>query len=623
MIDIEMLNSEERRALSEILKMVKDGNVQVINALRSQIYEYEPVDMETFLSDTNYLGLFSDMIYPKLREDMIRLFSGDYFNVILTGAIGYGKSTFASFSVVRFLYEILILRNPQRVIGMVDNSTILFLLIAPVKTTASTALYDSVLSLVSESPFFKNFQMKFDRKDGIIEFPEKRVKIMTKPSNEVSYLGLNVICCVIDEGNFYGTDKAETIYDVLYKRIKSRFYSRGRIMAKIFLLSSKRYYNSFVNRKIKELKDEPGTFILDYSLWDVKRDAYSNEVFYVFTGSQTLQPKILDSEEEIEYYKKFCNDEARIIEVPVDFRRDFEKDIYGALRDLAGVSVASAHPFITQDALRRCYVSEPLNGGFALEHPFEQLEIVYRGEMNVPVIVDRVARYDSYSKSYIPLLNPMKPRAVHIDLGLRHDATGIAMAHIYDVVNTPFGQKPIVCIDFMLKVVAEPGSEVSIEFVRRIVYRFMELGYQIKWVTLDSFQSFDTIQTFKSIGLEAETLSTEKIEVYKLLKDFLVEGRVKMYYYEPFVVEINSLEYDSVRNKVDHPKDGSKDVVDAVAGCIYNLVSKVRVYSADDYHKLYAIASEVYNPLRVRAEGVVELKPGKDVLDSWFEDNEI
>lgn len=594
------LSEEERRLALEVLEQIRRGDYSLLNDLMDKIYEFRPVDIEVFLDDEEYLGYFSGMLYPRLREDLIELFRGDYFNVIMTGSIGYGKSTFASFGAVRLLYEFMILRRPQRVVGVMDSAYLVFLLISPVKTTAAVALFDSIYGILSGSPFFSNFRIDVRRSDGIIDIPQKRIMVMTRSSNEVSVLGFNVIGAVIDEGNFYGSDKAETIYNTLYKRIKSRFYERGRVPAKIFLISSRKYYNSFVDRKIEELRDDRNTFIRSYALWDVKRDAYSEEKFYVFVGSTVLQPKIIESESELEYYRRLGN----VIEVPVDFYVDFKRDIYSALRDLAGVSVSSRKPFIQQGAISNCLVSSdrPLDNGFVLQHPFREVEIVYRGsESGFVLDIDKIVRFDKFLNSYVPILNPTRERAVHIDLGLRHDATGIAMAHIYDVINTPLGVKPVVCVDFMIRVVPDAGEEVSIEFVRMIVLKFYELGYRIRWISLDSYQSIDTIQQFRRLGFEADTLSVN-VEVYKLFKDLLYDGRLKFYYYEPFIVEVNQLEFDEVKNRVDHPREGSKDVVDAVAGCVYNLLSKSSVYSVVEYDKFYNVVYDFVRSMRVEDE---------------------
>ncbi|MGQ0670852.1 MAG: hypothetical protein ACT4PO_14495, partial [Actinomycetota bacterium] len=55
-------------------------------------YATEPVDVRSFVEDPYYLGL-AGQVWPVLVDDLERLFhEGDYREVVLKGAIGWGKS---------------------------------------------------------------------------------------------------------------------------------------------------------------------------------------------------------------------------------------------------------------------------------------------------------------------------------------------------------------------------------------------------------------------------------------------------------------------------------------------------------------------------------------------------
>jgi len=55
-------------------------------------YFWRPVDMRTFVEDPKYLGsVLRGNIYGKVLDDLIELFDGDYSEVLLTGAIGWGQ----------------------------------------------------------------------------------------------------------------------------------------------------------------------------------------------------------------------------------------------------------------------------------------------------------------------------------------------------------------------------------------------------------------------------------------------------------------------------------------------------------------------------------------------------
>ncbi len=115
-------------------------------------------------------------------------------------------------------------------------------------------------------------------------------------------------------------------------------------------------------------------------------------------------------------------------------------------------------------------------------------------------------------------------------------------------------------------------------------------------------------KNLKALGFEAANLSTESFEAYKLLKDLIYSGRLRFYYYDPFVREIMSLYLDVNKAKVDHPPEGSKDVADAVCGVvnsIYEYLVDKKVYQYDDsiYDAMYNAVAKSKN-MRV-SDGIV------------------
>jgi hypothetical protein len=165
---------------------------------------------------------------------------------------------------------------------------------------------------------------------------------------------------------------------------------------------------------------------------------------------------------------------------------------------------------------------------------------------------------------------------------LRNDCAGIAACHIAgtkEVIRTDAEYRPIrslapiVHVDFMIRVRPPGGSEIDIGKLRSFVFYLMELGMPIQKVTLDSFQSADTIQIFLKSNMEAELLSLDrKPDAYLAFKSALMENRVSYYKYEPFLDEVTMLQFDRIKRKIDHPETGSKDVADAVAGSFMSCI---------------------------------------------------
>lgn len=95
-------------------------------------------------------------------------------------------------------------------------------------------------------------------------------------------------------------------------------------------------------------------------------------------------------------------------------------------------------------------------------------------------------------------------------------------------------------------------------------------------MTLDQFQSKEMIQTLTKKGIRSEYLSVDRIiDPYNMLKEAIYEKRISMYYNEYLYKELIQLEEVAIgsHTKVDHPKTGSKDISDALAGCVYNIVT--------------------------------------------------
>jgi hypothetical protein len=82
--------------------------------------------------------------------------------------------------------------------------------------------------------------------------------------------------------------------------------------------------------------------------------------------------------------------------------------------------------------------------------------------------------------------------------------------------------------------------------------------------------SIDSIQMLNSAGFKAETFSIDRNpEAYYTVKAAILDDRLDYYYYAPFSEELKQLE-EIKGMKIDHPRQGKKDVADAVAGVCYH-----------------------------------------------------
>ena len=380
-------------------------------------------------------------------------------------------------------------------------------------------------------------------------------------------------------------DHAQVLYNAMMRRMKSRFGRKGVLPGTLFVVSSKQTHDDFTAKRVHESADDPGVFVRDYALWDVKPDIYySGDWFHVVVGNEQSPSRILSIDEDPVEIEAQLTEGCLIIRVPEDYRDDFERDLEGSIRDLAGCATVSVSPFIQ----RREKIVEAIDTSRG--HPFtaEVYDPTSGGSFKWAQLVRSETAADlglgHVTTSYKPLVNPGTPRHIHIDPSLTGDATGICMGHVAgfkEVVRRDeegfkhLERAPLIYIDFVLRIVPPVGDEIMIGDVRRFVYQLSRHGYMITLVTMDSWQSAEAIQKLNSKGFNAEVLSVDKsIVPYEHLKSALYENRLSVYDYPALIKELRELEMDRARRKIDHPSRGSKDISDALAGVCHTLTEK-------------------------------------------------
>jgi hypothetical protein len=594
--DLANLTPGELEAVKEILGSITDpGTSRGGTALFKEIGNLElkrtPVGIRQFVEDEYYLGYTCDTLYPKLLEDLERLFDGNYREVILTGSIGYGKTFIASIGICYLLYQLSCMQDPHHSFGIAKNSNITIACVSISEALAVKVAYENIATKIEASAYFRE-HYPFEKTKKELRFPGK-VWVAARASSDSSVLGLNIISGILDEVNFMRRaggkrvdprfevrDHAEVLYNAMQRRMKSRFDRKGKLPGVLFVISSKQTQDDFTTRRIKEALTDPTVFVLDYPLWSVKPEAYcSGDWFNVVVGNEATPSRILKDDEDPEEIKKALPEDCVLMEVPEDFRKDFENDLEGAICDLGGVSTVAISPFIQ----RREKILEAIDT--SREHPFTSL--VYDpsstgnfkwGQM-VQVYGD--TDLDGMLRNQ-PILNRTAPRHVHIDTSLTNDSTGFCLGHISGWANVTrkdedgrqYAERaPIIMVDVILKIVPPIGGEIVLGDVRRLVYQLSRHGYTITCVSLDRYQSIDGIQKLNQRGYNAMVVSVDtSLEPYKRLKDALYENRVNYYEYPPLIKELQQLQLDKVRRKVDHPyPNGSKDCSDALAGVVYTL----------------------------------------------------
>ena len=500
-------------------------------------------------------------VFPVVMRELIECNNGSYVEGVFTGGIGSGKTTAALYTNAYQLYLLSCMRNPHERFGLDPASEILIIFQNKTAALAKEVSYNRFKSMIDTSPYFLRFFMYRKRVTSRLVFPN-RIEVVPVSGQESAAIGQNVMSGLIDELNYMEVveqsrksvdaglyDQAIAIYNSISRRRKSRFMQRGKLPGVLCLVSSRRYPGQFTDRKEEEAKTDPTIYIYDKRTWDIRPDAYSGRTFKVFIGDMSRRPRILEAGEHHHMPPAVVRD------IPEEHRSEFEADIINALREVAGVSTLASHPFfINQEKVSACF------------------------GLTASVLSDPEVDFAATKTRILPsrFRDLEHPRWAHVDLGLTGDSAGVVCGYVKRFVQIVRDRSvetlPEIHIDFTLRVSPPRGDEINFEKIRTLFYKLRDQGVQLRWVSFDSYQSRDSIQILRQKGFMTGLVSVDKdTRPYDVLKTALYDRRVLIPDHPRLLKELLQLERVPLKDKVDHPATGSKDVADALCGCVYGL----------------------------------------------------
>jgi hypothetical protein len=534
-------------------------------------------------------------------------------NAVINGIVVH--NSFMATTVLSYVvYQMSCLKSPQRAYGIDPGSHLYLAMLSLTERVAKNVVVKELLGKITHSPYFKEkFPFKAAPSNLEIRFP-KAIQIVGGSTSSSAIIGLNVFSGFIDEASFFGEikkmdrqgkivaiDQGQSIYKSITRRMKSRFQRVGRLPGLLILASSKENPNAFIEKRIVQAQEtnDPYVFVREYATWDVRpREHFSEKNFDVVVGNDRVASRILTGEPEER--QRYADLGLKIVSVPEDYRLDFEADIDGSLRDIGGVATQAISNFMNRTEKVVDLVDASLVNPIGDENDTEPQE---EWVANRPLNIRWGAIAEPYERrlpggfreqSWRPKRHPQAVRYAHIDPSLTGDASGICIAHIAgwtEVVRRDYhGEEyvelaPRIEADLVLGVVPPPGDEIMLSDIRAVIYQFIEHGFPIAYVSLDSFQSVDSIQQMKKRGIDAEVVSVDRTtDPYDVLKTTTYEDRLRIYPHRKATDEIRLLQRvirPGGRVKVDHPKKnpdgsvGSKDVADAICGVVYSLTRKL------------------------------------------------
>jgi len=539
----------------------------IIDLLDGEEFEEKPVDLKTFVHDPKYLGLpmLSEHQYTLIEKSsqiykestLIKLFGEkegkERFKQTATEVIaqlgkGSGKDFSSTISVAYIVYLLLCLKDPATYYGKPAGDSIDIINIAINSQQANNVFFKGFKTRITKSPWFVG---KYNDKASEIQF-DKAITVHSGHSEREAWEGYNVIVVILDEisgfaiENTTGHDQAKTA-EAIYAMYRASVDSRFPIFGKVILLSFPRFKNDPIQKFYESVIAEKETIMRTHSL--------------------KLDPDLPDGIDGNEFEVAWEEDHIISYLYPKVFALKRPTWEVNPTKKIEDFTIAlHKNP---QDALSRfaCMPSE------AVDAFFKSREKVEKAFNSVRIAVDNFGRFEDWFK---PDLD--KKYFIHVDLAQKHDHCAVAMGHVQKWVNikvtNDYSQPaPIVEIDAVR--FWTPTRDKSVDFteVKDYILSLKTRGFNIGMCTFDRWNSHDMMQQLEQYGIKTELLSVAK-KHYDDMAMVVAEERLTGPHIPLLIDEL--LQLKIIRDKVDHPRKGSKDLADAVCGAVFNSISRTR-----------------------------------------------
>ena len=539
----------------------------LIDILDGEEFDERPVDLQTFVTSPDYLGLpplsehqynlieKSSQIYKEStliklfgEEEGKRMFRQTCVEVIAQLGKGSGKDYSSTIAVAYIVYLLLCLKDPASYYGKPPGDAIDILNIAINAQQANNVFFKGFKTRIEKSPWFIG---KYDPKASEMKF-DKAITVHSGHSEREAWEGYNVLVVILDEisgfatENTSGHDQAKTadaIYDMYRASVDSRFPDFG----KVILLSFPRFKNDPIQKFYESVVAEKETVIRTQTL--------------------KLDPNLPEGMEGNEFEVSWEEDHIISYMYPRVFALKRPTWEINPTKKITDFTVAF-HKNMA-DALGRfaCMPSDAVDAFFKSRDKIEKA--FNKGHL----AIDQFGRLEDW---FIP--DPDKEYFIHVDLAQKHDHCAVAMGHINKWVNirvtdTYSQPAPMVEIDAVRYWTPTPDKSVDFTEVKDYILSLRSRGFKIRVCTFDRWNSHDMMQQLKAYGINTEILSVAK-KHYDDMAMVVLEERLSGPHLPLLIDEL--LQLRIMRDKVDHPRKGSKDLADAVCGAIYNAISRSR-----------------------------------------------
>ena len=594
--ELNNLSEQEKQIVMNILEEYsKEGSSKTYDNLLMQDFNEMPVDIETFLTNDNYLGKAwkdtqgNSKVYPFWLKQLKELFPNNLTtsvnNFIESGARGLGKSEIAVTCMLYLIHRIMCMKNPNDYYGLKPTEKIYFPFINITKTLAEDIGISKFQNTVQMSPWFMSKGRMLQKDNQPYWEPPDPINIIIA-SQASNLVGLPILGAFFDEISFIrnqNIDRQKEIaidmIDTAIGGMKTRFIKNGQNPTLLILASSKRSEKSFLEEHMKaKLKSEKENVkIVDEAVWDVKpKGTYSNKTFRIALGNKFLQSTVIDDNDDEQIW---IDKGYKIIKAPIDFKSNFMDDIERALCDYAGISSSEISKYISGQAVKDIITDKYSN-------PFVKEILEIGNDPN-----DRQQYYDYFDLNKLNQQLIHKPLFIHLDMSVSGDMTGIAGVWIngkkLSTDENTQSNDLFYSLAFAVSIKAPKGRQISFEKNRQFVYWLKEQGLNIKGISTDSYQSYDFGQALLAKNYPYEQISVDRVDTdhickpYQYFKSCIYEKRIEMFNQDTLFSEIIDLERNINTGKIDHPSGGKKDCCDAVTGALFNASKHAEEFAYD------------------------------------------
>ena len=539
-----------------------DFNV-FLDALEGDEFSEKPAFLEDFVTSKDYLGLppLSQYQYQMIRastqiykretlhkiygeEEGEKIWKQTCSEVILQLGKVSGKDYTSTIACAYMVHLLLCLADPARYYGKPPGDAIDIINIAINAIQANRVFFKGFNQRIEKSPWF---QGKYIAKANMVEF-DKSVTVHSGHSEREAWEGYNVLVVILDEISGFelestsGHDQAKTA-SAIYKMYRASVNSRFPDFGKVILLSFPRFKNDYIQQRYNEAVAEKEVVIRHHKF--------------------KVDPELPDGTEGNEFEMEWEEDHIISYKVPRMYALKRPTWEINPTRKIDDFTI----DFYTDptDALSRFACMPP----DATDAFFKNRAVIEKAFSNPKLNVDSYGRIDDDFKPKDDIKYFM-----HVDLAQKHDHCAVALAHVDGWVTMKIGEQykeaaPRIVVDAVRYWTPTASKSVDFTEVKDYITSIRDRGFNLRLVTFDRWNSHDMMQQLGVHGIKTEVLSVAK-KHYEDMSLTLTEERLHGPKIQLLIDEL--LQLRIVKDKVDHPRKGSKDLSDAVCGAIYNSI---------------------------------------------------